>query len=115
MADEKEEEDHWEPDKHTDKAKTFNMNIGQINFGGNMVTDINYNGLGGFDAVLHGLDPDGLRAQEGRFGALVLARSLRQQSHLTHLRPMRVRGVLPGRCRRTPRISYPEVNNLIHG
>jgi hypothetical protein len=46
--------------------------------------------LGGFDLVLHGLDP-GVLTQNGRLAVLVLARILRQQSHVAHLRPVRVR------------------------
>jgi site-specific DNA recombinase len=47
-------------------------------------------GLGGFDLMLHGFDP-GVLTQNGRLAVLVLARILRQQSHVAHLRPVRVR------------------------
>ena len=69
-------------------------------------------GLGGLDLVKHRF-ATGVVAQNGRLGVLI-PRVLRQQSHLAHLRPMRAQRV-PQERRRTPRISYPEVNNLVHG
>ena len=50
------------PDKQNDKHKSFNIDIGVINFGGNLVPDINYNGLGGFSRLPFGSEDEILKS-----------------------------------------------------